>query len=145
AAKAGEPETLSAPLAAVSGKQTASIDLGPAVGDGSRVAWPLRVIRVGVVLPTPSAGTEKVDFDLFSASTDAGPAAFSTGQTWTATTSVNVAIVANTNYDLSLVRQSGSAGAASSATALLHGSFDPGTDPPSVGYPGRSSYSAGLV
>ncbi|HZU57549.1 MAG TPA: FtsX-like permease family protein [Actinocrinis sp.] len=141
----GEPDTLSAPLAAVSGPQTVNIDLSAAIGDGSRVAWPLRVIRIGVVLPTPSAGTEKVDFDLLAADTDSGRAELSAGQSWTATSSVNVAVVANTNYDLSLVRQSGSATAASSGAALLHGSFDPGTDPPSVGYPGRSSYSAGLA
>ncbi|HEU5425885.1 MAG TPA: FtsX-like permease family protein [Actinocrinis sp.] len=145
AANAGEPETLSAPLAAVSGNQTANIDLAAAIGDGSRVAWPLRVIRIGVVLPTPSAGAEKIDFDLLTVGTDAGPATLSGSQSWTATTSVNVAVVANTDYNLSLVRQSGSAAAAISATALLHGSFDPGTDPPSVGYPGRSSFSAGLA
>lgn len=145
AATDGEPETLSAPLAAASGKQSVTIDLAAAIGDGSRVAWPLRVIRVGVVLPTPSAGTEKVDFDLLAVGSDAGQAALPGGQSWAATASVNVAVVANTEYNLSLVRQSGSASAAISATALLHGSFDPGTDPPAVGYPGRSSYSAGLA
>ena len=145
AATAGEPETLSAPLAAVSGNQTANIDLAAAIGDGSRVAWPLRVIRVGVRLPTPSEGTEKIDFDLLTLSTDAGPARLSGSQSWIPTTSVNVAVVPNTLYNLSLVRQSGAPSAAISATALLRGSFDPGTDPPSVGYPGRSSFSAGLA
>lgn len=159
AAKDGEPATLDVPLAAGSGAgagtgtgtatetatETATVDLTAVVGDGTRVAWPLRVTRVGVLVPTPSAGTEQIDFDVLGVDTDSGPAVLSGGQSWNATTSVNVAVLANTNYNLSLVRQGGSAAARRDSTALLRGSFDPGTDPPAVGYAGQSSYSAGLA
>lgn len=141
----GEPETLTAPLAAVAGRQQVRVDLRPMVGDGSQVAWPLRVTRIGVVLPTPSAGSAKVGFDVLAVRADTGPAALAAGQGWSATASTNVAVVAGTEYDLSQVREAGSAVAGHSGSALLHGAFDPGTVPPSVGYPGQSSYSAGVT
>jgi hypothetical protein len=86
-----------------------------------------------------------MNFDVSAVRADTGSAVLAPGQGWSATASTDVAVVANTQYDLSQVRQAGSAAADHSGSALLHGTFDPGTVPPSVGYPGQSSYSAGLT
>jgi hypothetical protein len=145
AGAAGEPETLDAPLGASTAAQRVNLDLTPAIGDGSQVAWPLRVIRIGVVLATPSSGSGSATFDVQSVAADTGAATLAAGQSWSATASTNVAVVANTEYDLSKVRQAGSPAATAGGGMLLHGTFDPGTVPPSVGYPGQSSYSAGVA
>jgi len=144
AGAAGEPLTLSAPLSAATGPQQVRIDLSAYTGEGSQVAWPLRVIRVGVVVPTPSAGTSTVGFDVLALGADTGAVATPSTQSWTARTSVGIPGVDNTQYDLTLLRQAGRATGIRSGSALLHGTFDPGTVPPSVGHPGQSSYSAGL-
>ncbi len=140
----GEPETLSAPLAATAGSQRVKVDLTPAVGDGAKVAWPLRIVRIGVEMPTPSAGHAKAGFDVLSAAADTGPAALPAGQGWTAVASVDVPTTPGAQYDMTAVRNAGSAQGTASGSTLLHGSFDPGTVPPSVGLPGQSSYSAGV-
>jgi hypothetical protein len=139
----GEPETLSAPLAATAGSQRVTVDLTPAIGDGAQVAWPLRVTRIGVDMPTPSAGTATTTFDLLSATADTAPLKVAAGQSWSAVATVDVTTVPGTQYDLSNVRNGGSAQGTVSGSALLHGTFDPGTVPPSVGLPGESSFSAG--
>lgn len=139
----GEPETLSAPLAATAGSQQVTVDLTPATGDGAQVAWPLRVTRIGVDMPTPSAGTALTTFDLLSATADTGPLKVAAGQGWSAVATVDVTTVPGTQYDLSNVHNGGSAQGTVSGSALLHGTFDPGTVPPSVGLPGESSFSAG--
>lgn len=139
----GEPETLSVPLAATVGSQRVMLDLTPAIGDGAQVAWPLRVVRIGVDMPTPSAGTAQASFDVLSATTDTGPVTVPPGQGWSAVATINVATVSGTQYDLTKVRNGGSAQGVVSGSALLHGTFDPGTVPPGVGLPGQSSFSAG--
>lgn len=144
AAVLGEPETLSAPLAATAGSQQVTVDLTPAIGNGTQVAWPLRVTRIGVDLPTPSAGTAKASFDVLSATADTGPAKFPAGQGWNTVATVDVTTVPGAQYDLAPVRNAGSAQGSTSGSALLHGTFDPGTVPPSVGLPGLTSFSAGV-
>lgn len=144
AAALGEPQTLSAPLAATADDQRVTVDLSPATGDGTQVAWPLRIVRIGVEMPTPSAGTATAGFDVLSAVADTGPAKLPAGQGWNAVANVDVTTVPGTQYDLTAVRNAGSARGAVSGSTLLHGTFDPGTVPPSVGLPGQSSYSAGV-
>ena len=139
----GEPETLSAPLAATAGSQQVTLDLTPAIGDGTQVAWPLRIARIGVDMPTPSAGTAQTTFDVLSATADSGPVKFPASQSWNAVATIDVTTVPGTQYDLTAVRNAGSAQGAATGSTLLHGTFDPGTVPPSVGLPGQSSYSAG--
>ncbi|MGH3417470.1 MAG: FtsX-like permease family protein, partial [Actinocrinis sp.] len=143
-AASGEPQTLSAPLAATAADQRVKLDLTPAIGNGAQVAWPLRIVRIGVEMPTPSSGTAKAGFDVLTAVADTGPATLPAGQGWTAVASVDVPTTAGAQYDLTAVRDGGAAQGTAGGSALLHGTFDPGTVPPSVGLPGHSSYSAGV-
>lgn len=99
AAASGSGATLDAPVVQSGGPQEVSFDLTQVTGDGSAVAWPLRLTRIGLLLGS-AAGQGKLGFDVLSLSADGVPVGLPSGQTWV--------------------------GGAAGGSALLHGGFDAG-------------------
>ncbi|HEV3171287.1 MAG TPA: FtsX-like permease family protein [Actinocrinis sp.] len=144
----GGGATLDAPLASTGAAQPVAIDLTPAIGDGSTVAWPLRVTRIGVLMTAPASDPGALGFDVLSLSTDAGPVAAAAGQSWKPTADLtaptsdpNVLAELNPAHAATAV----GVGAAGGASVLLHGTFDPGSIPAGVATQGQSAYSAVLA
>ncbi|HEU5332675.1 MAG TPA: FtsX-like permease family protein [Actinocrinis sp.] len=143
AGASGSGATLDAPLIRTSGQQPVSIDLTQATGDGSTVAWPLRLTRIGLLMDAPTADPGALGFDVVSVNADTGPVALPAGQTWTPTADLTSS-AADPTASAQIVSAHG-ATASAGGSAVLHGGFDPGAVPPSVGAPGETTYSATLA
>jgi hypothetical protein len=146
AGASGGGTTLDAPLAPTAAPQQAVIDLTPAIGDGSTVAWPLRVTRIGLLMPAPAADPGTLGLDVLSLASDTGPVALPPGQSWKPTADLtsqtgDPAVLAR----ISPAHAAASSGATAGGPVLLHGSFDPGAVPADAGAAGQTTYSAVLT